>query len=86
MEHFESIQSFRLQEIEGFFEPLEASQTLERMGEESESSSLMRKTDGSLRGQRALRPAVCFVRHAGRRQRLGFVMGGADPIEPTTNR
>ncbi len=50
MEHFESIQSFRLQEIEGFLQPLEASQTLQRMGEESEPSGLMYEADSPARG------------------------------------
>ncbi len=63
MEHFESIESFRLQEIEGFLQPLEASQTLQRMGEESAPSGLMHEADelgawlAGLAARRSFRPA-----------------------------
>jgi hypothetical protein len=86
MEHFESIQSFRLQEIEGFLQPLEASQALERMGEEGEPSSLMYKADGSARAERALALAGRFGRYAGCRRRFGVSTRGSDPIDPMASR
>lgn len=86
MEHFEPVQSLHLKEIEGLLQPLEASQTLERMGEESASSSLMYETDSSVRGKRALGPAIRFGRRAGRRQRRGVSTQGAEPLEQMAGR